>query len=440
MLSPVQIFQGLAPSLIGNLSDIYGRRPAYLICCVFFLAANIALALENSYPALITLRCLQSFGSSATISLSNATSADLVTRAQRGRFVSYASLGTTLGPAIGPVIGGLITQKFGWKATFWFLVILSGTLFAIIFVFLPETCRAIVGNGSVPPPKWNMSVMGYMNQRRARAKGIEANTQTIKAGKRRPNPLASLKILLEKDGGVALGYASLMFAGYFAILTTLSAQLSDRFGYDSITIGLCYLPIGVGNIVSRWINGFLLDANFKRTARKLGVPVDKNRQQSLDDLPIHRIRLQVYIPEVYISCVLMIAYGWAMDKEAPLAVIEVILFLCGAFFTSAVTCINVLIIDTHPESAATASAAGNLSRCLVSAAATAFATPMINKIGIGWMCVFFAGVWVLFSPVLWMVMIFGQKWQRETQRKNDAKQKERETAERINDVEDKAAS
>lgn len=392
-----------------------------MFCCVVYLAANIALALQDSYVALITLRCLQSLGSSATVALGNATSADLVTRAQRGRFVSYASLGTTLGPALGPVIGGLITRYFGWRSIFWFLAILSGVVFSVLFVFLPETCRTLVGNGSVLPPKWNMSVMGYLNHRRQRNDTIVANRETIKAARRRPNPFASLKILLEKDGGIALAYAALIFAGYFAVLTTLSAQLSERFGYDSVIIGLCYLPIGVGSICSRWANGFLLDFNLRRHASKMGIVIDKHKPKSMDDLPIHKIRLEVYIPEVYISCALMVGYGWAMEKEAPLAVIEILLFLSGAFFSAGVTCVYVLIIDTHPESAATASAAGNLSRCLISAGATAFATPMINAIGIGWMAVFFAGIWALLSPVLWMVMFYGQKWQKEAEQKKKAK-------------------
>lgn len=53
------IFQGLAPSFYGDLADTAGRRPAYLISFIIFLAANIGLATQNSYAALLVLRCLQ---------------------------------------------------------------------------------------------------------------------------------------------------------------------------------------------------------------------------------------------------------------------------------------------------------------------------------------------------------------------------------------------
>jgi MFS family permease len=53
--------QGLAPAFIGRLSDDAGRRPAYFLCFVIYIAANIGLALQNSYPALMVLRCVQRY-------------------------------------------------------------------------------------------------------------------------------------------------------------------------------------------------------------------------------------------------------------------------------------------------------------------------------------------------------------------------------------------
>jgi MFS family permease len=64
VLNQPQVFQALAPTFIGSISDKNGRRPAYLICFIIYLGANIGLALQDSYPALVVLRCLQSSGSS----------------------------------------------------------------------------------------------------------------------------------------------------------------------------------------------------------------------------------------------------------------------------------------------------------------------------------------------------------------------------------------
>lgn len=96
-----QIFQGIAPSFVGIFSDRYGRRPAYIFCFIVYIAANIGLALQDDYAALMVLRCIQSSGSSGTIALGSAVVADVSTRAQRGKYIGYASMGVTLGPALG---------------------------------------------------------------------------------------------------------------------------------------------------------------------------------------------------------------------------------------------------------------------------------------------------------------------------------------------------
>ena len=45
-----------------------------------------------------------------------------------------------LGPALGPIIGGALTQGFSWRATFWFLVIFTGTCL-LAFLLFKDTYR-----------------------------------------------------------------------------------------------------------------------------------------------------------------------------------------------------------------------------------------------------------------------------------------------------------
>ncbi|PYH92668.1 MFS general substrate transporter [Aspergillus ellipticus CBS 707.79] len=60
------ILQGLAPSLWGPISDVKGRRVAYICMFLVFLGACIGLAETKNYATLIVLRCLQSTGSAST--------------------------------------------------------------------------------------------------------------------------------------------------------------------------------------------------------------------------------------------------------------------------------------------------------------------------------------------------------------------------------------
>ena len=81
------IFQALAPTIYGDLADMAGRRPAYCIGFTIYIAANIGLALQDNYAALLVLRCLQSSGSSGTIAMGAGMVADVATSAERGSYM-----------------------------------------------------------------------------------------------------------------------------------------------------------------------------------------------------------------------------------------------------------------------------------------------------------------------------------------------------------------
>jgi predicted MFS family arabinose efflux permease len=375
----------------------------------------------------MVLRCLQSTGSSATVALGAGTVADMVTRAERGKFISYASLGVTLGPALGAIIGGLLTEYLGWRAIFWFLTIFCVVLIPVYFIFVPETARSVVGNGSMPPRRIFMTPFQHIERKRNPALELEADRATMKVKCKRLNPFVVLKILGEKEGGVTLGFGALMYGGYFMVLTTLSIELTERFGFNPVQTGLCYLPVFGGSICSRSTAGWLLDWNFRRHATRHGIEISKDRQQDMDKLPIEAARLQISIPMIYTVSLCVLAYGWTVQTKSSLVGIEVTLFFLGLFNTGGLSGLNTLVVDTHQESPATAMAANNLFRCLVSAGATAIAVPLINRIGIGWTSVFIAGVWLCFSPCLWLVLIYGAEWRQEKKDKMDkAKRKEEE--------------
>ncbi len=60
------VVSGIVPALLGNAADKFGRRPIYLIALSVYFAANLGLALQNSYVGLLLLRMLQSAGSSGS--------------------------------------------------------------------------------------------------------------------------------------------------------------------------------------------------------------------------------------------------------------------------------------------------------------------------------------------------------------------------------------
>lgn len=56
------IVSAVIPSIVGNAADTSGRRPLFLLTLAIYFVANIGLAVQRSFPALLALRMLQGAG------------------------------------------------------------------------------------------------------------------------------------------------------------------------------------------------------------------------------------------------------------------------------------------------------------------------------------------------------------------------------------------
>ena len=416
--------------MVAGFSDGAGRRPAYIYCFIVYIAANIGLALQKNYAALLVLRCLQSAGSSGTVALCYGVTADLVTSAERGIYVGYSSAPTILGPILGPILGGVIAQYLGWRWTFWFLTICSVTYFIFFVLFLPETCRKVVGDGSIPPPKLNQSLTSIIRERRAIKAEVTIDAAQQEAVRKNyrlrfPNPLSTLVIAGDTESALILFCSGLLVAILYATLTGVPYLFGKIYGFDELRLGLVYIPYGAGGLISAFSTGKAIDWNYRRHAKKNGFPLTKNRHLDLTNFPIERARLEVALPLLYISNLGTIAYGWTLDYQTNLAGPLILLFVTGYGSMAAFQVMAILMIDTNPNDAAAASAANNLFRCLLGAGSTAVVVPMIDKMGIGWTYTLAALVWIAFSPSLWLLMKYGPGWRKAKKEKDDAKAKEK---------------
>ncbi|KAI9820353.1 MAG: hypothetical protein M1827_005975 [Pycnora praestabilis] len=425
------IVQGVAPMMIAGFSDNVGRRPAYVICFVIYIAANLGLSLQNSYAALMVLRALQSAGSSGTVALANGLVGDLVTSSERGIYVAFASLGSVLGPSLSPIIGGLLSQYCGWHWIFWFLFIFSAVCFVPLLLFLPETGRKVVGDGSIPPPKWNTNLTDIIRHRNRTKAGIVVDTAR-KAELRKnykirfPNPLSTLVIVADKESALILFALGLLIASYYGISTSASSQFSAVYGFSDVQIGLAFLPIGVGGLVSAFTTGRAVDWNYRRHAKLNGFPVMKNKHQDLLKFPIERARLEIAFPLFYLGAASTIAYAWVINYKVNLAGPIILLFFIGYALIASFSCLNILMIDIYPGKPATATAASNLVRCELGAAASAAIVPMINAMGRGWAITLLALIFVAYSPALFVIMRYGMKWRKQRREREEKKLGEKE--------------
>ncbi|KAH8732878.1 major facilitator superfamily domain-containing protein [Phaeosphaeriaceae sp. PMI808] len=365
------VAQAISPAFIGTMSDNNGRRLSFIVCFVIFTIGNIGLALQTNYVALLILRMVQAVGCTATIALAFAVVADVATSAERGKYMGYAGAGLIMGPAFGPTIGGLLAQYLGWRSIFWFLAIFSAVLLALFIFLFPETCRNVVGNGSIPAQGINQSVIGWWQQRKLNeASGTGARMQKAKLERRKvgfPNPLATFRIITEKESGIILFYNGLFLTGLMVTVSAIPDLFSKAYHLNELEIGLCYISNGIGALLSSLTTGHLVDWNFRRHAKAMGMTITKGQQQDLSMFPIERVRLQVVIPGHIIGILGLVAFGWTVKFQTHIAGPEIALFVVGFGISTVFTISNGLLLDLHRDQPATATAAVNFVRCLMSA-------------------------------------------------------------------------
>ncbi|EGX91407.1 florfenicol exporter, putative [Cordyceps militaris CM01] len=412
-----QVMQALSPLFFGDLSDQVGRRPVYAAAFAIYLAANVALAVQRSFGALLFLRALQSTGSSATVAIGNAVVADLTTPAERGGYITAVQATIMFAPALAPVLGGILTQYWGWRSTFWFLVVAAGVFVVIYVPFVPETARNVVGNGSIPPPTLNKSIISTLHWRRKR-RDLEAHPDAapLPSPKPRPNriPLpniwAAVRIAFEKDVGLLLLFNSLLVMSSYAVLVPLQDVIRRQYRFNDLQVGLCYIPYAVGNIVGALVMGGVLNWNYARVARSVGMTPDRKRNDELRRFPIERARIDPVWPWVVLAIATTACWGWVVDSGANLAAPLVVLFFQGIGVAGPMSALSTVLVDLYPANAGRVSSTFNLTRAAVSAIASAVVQLIIDAWGYGYTYLFLGLLLLVASPSILCVRIWGPKW------------------------------
>lgn len=141
---PVTLYTlGLAfgPLCIAPLSEVFGRRPIYIITTLFHLAFTIGSAWAPSFPALLVLRFLAGFLGSAGMAMGAGSISDMWVLQKAGGTVGlFFILGPFLGPVLAPIAGSSIMTAHddNWRWTQW-LVAIIGTPIFLATLFTKET-------------------------------------------------------------------------------------------------------------------------------------------------------------------------------------------------------------------------------------------------------------------------------------------------------------
>ncbi len=119
MFTAYMLCETIAIPIGGKLSDLYGRKPFFLLGLSLFLGGSIAAGLSSSMEMFILCRAVQGVGGGLLMPVATAAIADLYSPVERGKMQGVMGAVFGLGTALGPVIGGSLTDYLSWHWVFY---------------------------------------------------------------------------------------------------------------------------------------------------------------------------------------------------------------------------------------------------------------------------------------------------------------------------------
>lgn len=105
--------------LWGRLSDIFGRRPTFLVGLSIFLVGSALSGAAQSMVELIVFRMLQGLGAGSLMTIGMTIVADLFRLERRAKMQGYISGVWGVASLVGPLLGGLLTDHVSWRWVFY---------------------------------------------------------------------------------------------------------------------------------------------------------------------------------------------------------------------------------------------------------------------------------------------------------------------------------
>ncbi len=258
----------------GKLSDIYGRKPIFMIGIVIFLVGSALSGLSQNMGMLILFRGIQGIGAGSLFPVALAVIGDLFSPQERGKYQGL--FGAVFGIAFvaGPLIGGFLTENIGWHWIFYVNIpigivalivvqrllptvktpsasrnfdLVGGALFTVSMVFL------LVGLTNKQFGEWvEPTVGGFI------LIGLVGTLLFIVAESRSKEPIVPID--LWKGRTYSATMVSVFFAAFafFGAIVFLPRWFQVVEGLTPTTSGLASLPLVIGLIVSSILSGLIV--------------------------------------------------------------------------------------------------------------------------------------------------------------------------------------
>jgi EmrB/QacA subfamily drug resistance transporter len=257
--------------IYGKLSDIFGRRPIFIIGVAIFLVGSVLCAISGEMWQFIAFRGLQGLGAGALFPVALAIIGDIFAPSERGKYQGFFGAVFGLSSIIGPAIGGLITDNFGWHWIFLVNVPFGLLVLGIIWRTLPThrerdadrhidylgaallvaaLVPILIGFTNKQFGEWtDIDVGGYI------AAGLALAAVFVLVESRAREPIVPLALFRIRAFTASVTAMFLAAIGFFAAVVFLPRWFQFVQGASATESGYQILPLLLGLIISAIVSG-----------------------------------------------------------------------------------------------------------------------------------------------------------------------------------------
>ena len=240
----------------GRLSDLIGRKLAFLIGLIGFAVASLLGGLAGSFEMLVAARALQ--GVFAALLAPTALAVLTIPRERSRAFGVFGAIAGA-GGAVGLLLGGFLTEQFDWRWNLTINVFFAAIAFVLALVFVPAASR------QGPRPQLDIPgtllasaglfalVFGFS---RAESDGWDAPLtwgslvaaavllvgfvvwQRVTA-----HPLLPLPVVVDRNRGASFISVMITGAGMFGVFLFVTYYFQLTLAYTPMQTGVGFLPM-----------------------------------------------------------------------------------------------------------------------------------------------------------------------------------------------------
>ena len=260
--------------IYGKLSDLFGRRPIFLIGVTVFLTGSVLCGISQEMWQFLAARGIQGLGAGALFPIALAIIGDIFAPSERGKYQGFFGAVFGVSSLIGPAIGGLITDNFGWHWIFFVNLPIGLVVLYVIFRTLPtrreddadrhiDYLGAALLVGALVP-----ILIGFTNKQSGEwtdagvggliALGLVLAVAFVWAESRAHEPIVPLSLFRMRTFTASVMAMFLAAMGFFAAIVFLPRWFQVVAGASATESGYQILPLLGGLIVSAVTAGQLV--------------------------------------------------------------------------------------------------------------------------------------------------------------------------------------